>query len=126
MSERLTYADVERLNAKVLAGRIIKSGQKKSHFQDRIAISDTKQSECEKTLEVGGRGEAQGSRLLHVCFTLHREQLLDVDAKYSSTKDLLDFLATCGIIPGDREDQITLEVNQIKSKDEKTVIEIYE
>lgn len=71
--------------------------------------------------------EAQGSGCPHVCFTLCRVRLLDVDAKYHSVKDLLDGLAIAGVIRGDREGEVTLEVNQVKVgkyKDEKTLIEV--
>ena len=37
-----------------------------------------------------------------------------MDAKYASVKDLLDCLVIAGIICGDKEGQITLEVNQFK------------
>lgn len=58
--------------------------------------------------------EAQGTRCPCVCFTLRRVQLLDVDAKYGAIKDLLDGLAIAGLIPGDKEGQIRLGVEQIR------------
>jgi hypothetical protein len=73
------------------------------------------------------KGKAQGTGRPHVCFTLFRSRLLDWDAKYGVLKDLLDGLVIAQLLPGDREDQITGECNQIKvksRKDEKTVIEI--
>jgi hypothetical protein len=73
------------------------------------------------------QGEAQSARLLHCRFTLRRKQLLDVDAKYASVKDLLDCLTFSGVICGDKEGQITLEVNQEKVKRgeiETTTIEV--
>lgn len=108
-----------------LLDRQRKINEQKSNLPNRTALPDAEQCERPKALETSSEGEAQGTRLLHVCFTLHRKKLLDVDAKYASAKDLLDFLATCGIISGDREGEITLEVNQIKSKEEKTVIQVY-
>jgi len=58
-----------------------------------------------------------------------RKQLLDVDAKYASVKDLLDCLTIARVIQGDKEGEITLEVNQrkvVKKEPEKTIIEVYE
>lgn len=60
-------------------------------------------------------------------FILCRVRLLDVDAKWGSVKDLLDGLCYAGLIPGDREGQITLEVRQQKVSSytgEKTIIEL--
>ena len=74
-----------------------------------------------------GKRKTQSARRPHVCFTLCRIKLLDVDAKYGSIKDLLDSLQYARLIQGDREDQITLEVRQEKVAhrcEEKTVIEL--
>lgn len=63
----------------------------------------------------------------HVRFTLCRVSLLDVDAKWGSIKDLLDGMQIAGLIPGDREGEITLAVYQQKvfhRSDECTEIEI--
>lgn len=79
------------------------------------SLPDTEPRQREKELAGGDAGEAQGAGLRHCRFTLVRKKFLDVDAKYSSVKDLLDCLAIAGIICGDREDQITLEVNQRKA-----------
>jgi len=51
---------------------------------------------------------------------------LDRDNLYGSVKPLVDQLRYSGLIPGDREDQIDLEVQQIKVKKENvgTWIEI--
>ena len=70
-------------------------------------------------------GEAKSVGVPHVRFTLLRVRLLDVDAKYASVKDLLDGLAHAGLISGDKEGEITLEVVQEKVAhfaEEKTVI----
>lgn len=78
-------------------------------------------------LAVTGKGEAQSPSRPHVCFTLRRTKLLDTDAKWGAVKDLLDGLAYAGLIHGDREDQITLEVRQEKvrhRKEQETVIEV--
>jgi hypothetical protein len=93
----------------------------------RTRLPDTQPCQLQETLEANSGGETQGARLPHVCFTLCRKQLLDVDAKYASVKDLLDGLAISRIICGDKEGQITLEVNQEKvgkGQAEKTIIEI--
>jgi hypothetical protein len=91
-------------------------------------VPDTKQCECQKTLAGDSPREAQGARCPTVCFTLCRVQLLDVDAKYSSVKDLLDGLQHAGCIYGDKEGEVVLIVNQKKVShydEEQTIIEIY-
>jgi len=101
----------------------------KRHIQASPAVSDTKQCERAKTLASDCKGEAQGARPLHCRFTLRRKSLLDVDAKYSSVKDLLDCLTFSGVIRGDKEGQITLEVNQEKvnkGEPETTSIEVFD
>lgn len=80
-----------------------------------------------RALEPDHAGEAPRTGRPAVRFTLSRVRLLDADAKWGSIKDLLDGLAYAGLIPGDREDQITLEVTQEKVrsyKEEETVIEV--
>jgi hypothetical protein len=91
-------------------------------------VSDPKPCQRPAPLEANREGEAQGSGCPHVRFLLCRVRLLDIDAKYHSVKDLLDGLSIAGVIRGDQEGQITLEVNQTKVahyKDEQTLIEIY-
>lgn len=78
------------------------------------AIPDSEQCECPQALARSDEGKARGAGLLHCRFTLCRKALLDVDAKYASIKDLLDCLVFSGVIPGDKEGQITLEVEQRK------------
>ena len=93
------------------------------------AIPDAKQCERPKELARSDAGEAPRPGLHHCCFTLHRKKLLDVDAKYASVKDLLDCLTIAGVIRGDKEGEITLEVNQVKTKPgeaEATFIEVSE
>jgi hypothetical protein len=93
--------------------------------QTQISNPESKQQPA--ALAGKGSGEAPGTERPHVCFTLRRVRLLDVDGKYSSIKDALDALCYSGALPGDREDQITLEVRQekVKSfKDEETIITI--
>lgn len=91
-------------------------------------ISDTESCERPQALAADRGGETPGPGCLHCRFTLMRKKLLDVDAKYASAKDLLDCLETAGIIRGDREGQITLEVRQRKvekGEQENTVIEVF-
>jgi hypothetical protein len=90
-------------------------------------VSHSKQCQRTEALEINNVGEAQGSSCVPVCFTLYRIRLLDVDAKYSSVKDLLDCLVNSGFLAGDKEGQVTLEVRQVKVKTragERTEIEI--
>ena len=92
------------------------------------SIPDAEQRERPKALARSDEGKTQRPRLLHCRFTLCRKSLLDIDAKYASVKDLLDCLVFSGVIPGDKEGQITLEVNQkkiIKGQNEETVIEVF-
>lgn len=90
-------------------------------------IQDAKSPQSTASLDADRAGEAPGTGRPAVCFTLRRVRLLDTDAKHGSCKDLLDGLQYAGLIRGDREDQITLEVTQEKvahRKDEETVIKI--
>lgn len=90
-------------------------------------VSNPKPRERPAQLESGGEGKARSPGCPLVRFTLCRVRLLDVDAKYHSCKDLLDGLAIAGLIRGDKEGEITLEVNQAKVQsyeDEITLIEI--
>jgi hypothetical protein len=71
--------------------------------------------------------EAPSTRCPIVRYTLFRVRLLDVDAKFASVKDTLDGLRYAGLIRGDKEGEITLEVEQTKVKtfkEERTLIEI--
>lgn len=95
--------------------------------RNRNRLPDPKPRQRPTPLESDCKREAQGSKRPHVRFTLHRVQLLDVDAKYASVKDLLDGLTTAGLIAGDKEGQITLQVEQERVghyKGEQTIIEI--
>lgn len=92
------------------------------------ALPDAEQCQRPQTLARRDEGKTQGAGLLHCRFTLNRKSLLDVDAKYASVKDLLDCLVFSGIIPGDKEGQITLEVVQRKvgnAEGEVTKIEVF-
>lgn len=111
---------VRRLNPKLY-------GQ--TYISTSAELPDTEQCERPQELARSDAGEAQSTECLRVLFTLRRVRLLDVDAKYSSVKDLLDCLAFSGVIRGDKEGQISLDVRQEKVgsfKDERTIIEVYE
>ena len=95
----------------------------------RTGLPHSQPRERPGKLAVDLPGEAPGPGCPLVRFTLRRVRLLDVDAKYSSVKDLLDGLANAGLIPGDQEGQIDLQVYQEKVghfAEESTVIEIIE
>lgn len=65
---------------------------------------------------------ATGRFLVRV--TAYRKRLLDEDnlcEKYH-----VDCLRYCGVLPGDEPQKVKIEVHQVKSKVEKTVIEVYE
>ncbi len=72
-------------------------------------------------------GKARGAGCPLVRFTLRGVRLFDVDAKYTAIKDLLDGLQYAGLIRGDKEGEITLEVRQEKVShrcEQETIIEI--
>ena len=101
----------------------------RTNLQTHSSVSDTKQRECAEALAAGGEGKTPRPGLRHCRFTLLRLKLLDVDAKYASVKDLLDCLTIAGVIRGDKEGEITLEVVQEKVKKgavEQTVIEVFD
>jgi hypothetical protein len=101
--------------------------RRKLNLPSRAALPHAEQCERPQTLARCHVRKTQGAGLLHCRFTLRRKSLLDVDAKYASTKDLLDCLVFSGLIPGDKEGQITLEVVQQKigrGEVEQTVVEI--
>lgn len=77
-------------------------------------LQNPKHAQQAGALDGYGEGEASFTGCPVVRFTLFRVSLLDVDAKWSSVKDLLDGLQYAGLIPGDKEGQITLEVTQKK------------
>lgn len=93
----------------------------------RPKVSHPKPVKRPPALEGDDEGKACGSGRPFVCFTLRRVQLLDVDAKYASLKHLLDGCVTAGLLPGDREGQISLGCRQERVgsyAEEETVIEI--
>lgn len=110
-------------SASVLAANAHDYG--KDHADSQLP--DAEQRERATPLARRDEGEAQGAGCPLVRFTLYRVKLLDVDAKYSSVKDLLDGLQHAGLIRGDKEGEINLEVRQTKVAsyaEERTVIEI--
>lgn len=118
---------LETLDAKLRARIEAQLAAEDAARAARAALPHAQQRQCAETLARGDEGEAQSPRLPHCRFTLVRRKLLDVDAKYSSVKDLLDGLAIAGIIPGDKEGQVTLEVIQrktAKAEPEQTIIEV--
>ena len=111
-----TDADVARHNEKV------KRGDKAD-----TQLPDAQQRQCAQPLAGDSSGKAQGAICPLVRFTLCRVRLLDVDAKYASVKDLLDGLAHAGLIHGDKEGQVRLEVEQekvIHFEEERTIVKI--
>jgi hypothetical protein len=95
--------------------------------RSRTKLPDAQPCERETPLACNSPREARGAGCPLVRFTLRRVRLLDVDAKYASIKDLLDGLQHAGILYGDKEGQVRLEVEQVKVKqysEESTIIEI--
>lgn len=100
---------------------------KKNAPKTNAQVPDAQPRERSSTLASNQQGEARRTGCPLVRFTLRRVKLLDVDAKYASVKDLLDGLAHAGLIHGDKEGQIRLEVVQVRVghyEDERTEIEV--
>lgn len=96
-------------------------------YQARRALPNAKQRQREEALAGNHARETQGARCVPVVFTLYRVRFLDVDAKYSSVKDLLDCLVASGLVDGDQEGQVDLKVNQVRvrsRKEERTEIQL--
>lgn len=77
-------------------------------------LPNTEHSQQAPALARNRKGKAQSTGCPAVRYTLCRVRLLDVDAKYASVKDTLDGLRIAGFIRGDKEGEITLEVEQVK------------
>ena len=80
-------------------------------------------------LAQGRQGKAPRRGCPVVRFEISRHRLLDVDAKYAAVKHLLDGIVATGIVAGDKEGQIELEVIQqkaSKNEAETTVIKVFE
>lgn len=117
---KLTTADKDALYKKGIA---VIYGQNNA----RAELPATKPVKLAPTLAGKSGGKTSSAGRPHCRITQCRVKLLDVDSKWSAVKDLLDALVACGALPGDREDQITLEVQQVKVAhfaEEKTLIEI--
>ena len=116
--------DTSKLNER-LRRRIQEQIERDDCARDKV--SDAKQCERPVALEADSKTEAPSAGCPLVRFRLCRVKLLDVDAKYASVKDLLDGLSNAGLIHGDKEGQIRLEVQQERVAtyaSEQTVIEI--
>jgi hypothetical protein len=90
-------------------------------------IQNTESQQRPEKLVCNSKREAQSTGRVALIFTLRRVRLLDPCAKYGSCKALIDGLRYAGILYDDREEDITLEVNQEKVrhfKDEETLISI--
>lgn len=69
-------------------------------------------------------GETKNSGRVSVRIVSYRKRLLDPDNLIGGAKYFTDTLRYCGLIPDDREQDITLQVEQKKSNQECTLIEI--
>ena len=95
--------------------------------QTRPLLPSAKPAKSAEALAGGSEGKTRGTGCPLVRFTLCRVSLLDIDAKYTAIKDLLDGLQYAGLIRGDKEGQIRLEVHQSRVAhyaEERTEIEI--
>jgi hypothetical protein len=127
MNNRMTAADFRKKYAPTNPGnQVINQTKNEANSHTPVSNTSTKRHEAKQPLG-SKQGKVSGFRMPHVRFLLRRVRLLDVDAKYASVKDLLDGLQIAGCISGDKEGQITLQVDQEKVGsyvEEKTVIEI--
>lgn len=101
----------------------------KANLDDDTGLRSAQHRQSAASLASDSEGKTQGRGLLLVRFTVSRKRLLDVDAKYAAVKHLLDCVVAAGIVAGDKEGQITLEVVQQKIKkgeSESTVVEVIE
>lgn len=124
-----TLAQAEAHNARVAAEaqRAAARARISNDHTTRLKIPHAEQRERKAPLARSDEGETQGPGCPLVCFTLRRVRLLDIDAKFHSCKDIIDGLQIAGLIRGDKEGQIGLEVRQEKVasfKYEETIIEI--
>jgi hypothetical protein len=90
-------------------------------------LSTSKPAQQPPALGEIGSGEASGAGRPVVSFRMRRVRLLDRDGKFAAVKNLCDGLQYAGLIRGDREDQIDLQVTQervIHFFEENTEIEI--
>lgn len=87
----------------------------RANLSAAAGLRSTEHGEPAVALAAGGEGEAQGGGCPVVRFEIRRKKLLDVDAKYAAVKFLLDGIVATGTVAGDKEGQITLEVNQRKA-----------
>jgi hypothetical protein len=95
--------------------------------KSRSEIPHPQQRERPASLENRDLPETRSTECPVVRFTLRRVNLLDVDAKYGSVKDLLDGLRHAGLIRGDKEGEVDLKVSQEKVDSyalEETLIEV--
>jgi hypothetical protein len=100
----------------------------RANLSASASLPDAEQCQRQETLARGYERKAPGAGLLHCRFTMRRKKLLDVDSKYASLKDIIDCLVIARIVDGDKEGQITLEVNQIKcvkGESETVLIEVF-
>lgn len=108
---------------------VTRNQKRENEHQLNTQIPDAKPAQHAPALATDDAREAQCPSCPTVRFTLCRVRLLDVDAKYGSIKDLLDGLQYAGLIHGDKEGEINLQVHQRKVAhyaDERTEIAIEE
>ena len=91
----------------------------------RCAASGAKPEQvvCDEPLGTPEREESYSGRI-QVCITSYRKRLCDADNIAGGCKYTLDCCRYAGLIPDDRPQDIELTVKQVKSKDERTEVEI--
>jgi hypothetical protein len=98
-----------------------------NHHHATTQVSATEPPQPTPPLARDREGKAQGAGCPAVRFTLRKCRPFDVDGKYTAIKDLLDGLQYAGLIRGDKEGEVSLEVVQetVKTKaEEETLITI--
>lgn len=108
--------------------RLRQSSKPLMNNENNREISSTKPEQvvCNESM-AETKGETGHARQIVVVIKSYRRRLLDPDNLTGGTKYFVDGCRYAGLIPGDKPDQITLQVSQekVKSKDqERTEIEI--
>ena len=79
----------------------------------RLFASESQQ-DIRPTVVDAPPGETQGDVRALISIVMFRVRLLDPDNAVGSTKPLIDCLRTCGLISGDSEKEIRLQVTQTR------------
>lgn len=99
---------------------------KKDRTRSKAQTAEPEPPVCHEPLAAHD-GEAPDSGLISLRITSYRRKLLDRSNLYGGAKYVEDCCVYAGLLPGDSEREINLQVRQVKvdsREEEKTVIEI--